>query len=206
MGRVLTVSAPSLDMMLYGDKSNLMANYLQQQLQSIGPGFNDISQKLYQSVMDSYNWVTDKLIQYGIKSELNSVGLNVLDNQYMELLSWEALQQNNNLTMQRWVMCHPEVQKLYLDQNLDGYSDSYTNSTNKLMEDNGYDLRRAMNGVLVDDTVTHYFEELLPGDRELDHFEKDIVQNTHSTISWILANCNLDFTCKSEKPVKINRS
>lgn len=205
MGQVLTVSGPSLDMMLYGDKSNLMANYLQQQMQSLGSGFNDISQKLYQAALSSYNWVTDKLTQYGIKSELSNVGLNVLDNQYMELLNWEALQQAN-LTMQRWIMCHPTMQQLYLDQNLDGYSDSYQNLTNQAVSDNGYDLRRVMNGVLIDDTVTHYFEDLVPGDRELDHYEKDIVLNTFSTIDWVLSNCDLDFTNKSEVPTKINRS
>lgn len=205
MGQVLTLSGPSFDMMVYGDKSNLLSNYLQQQLQQIGPGFNDISQRLYQSVVNSYNWVNDKLVQYGIKGELASSGLNVLDNQFIELLDWQALQ-NANLTMQRWIMCHPEVRQLYLDQNLDGYSDTYVNLNGKDVGEADYDYRRVMSGVLIDDTVKHYFDPLMPGDRELDHFEKDIILNTYSTIDWVLENCNLDFTCKGEKPSKINRS
>ena len=205
MGLVLSMSEPAIDKMLYGDRSNFLATYLQNQLQAIGPAFNDMSQRIYSALNNSYNFVTDKLLQFGIRNELASAGVNYLDNYYQELLSWQALQQANP-TMQRWVMSHPQIRQHYLDQNLDGYSDSYSNVFGKEVGKEDYNYRRATNGVIGDDGYSLYFEDLMPGDRELDHYEKDILQNTFSAIDWMLEQCQWDFTNKSEQPTKINRS
>ena len=203
MGLVLTMSEPAIDKMLYGDRSNFLATYLQNQLQNIGPAFNAMSERIHGALSNSYNFVTDKLVQYGIRNELSSAGVNYLDNYYNELLTWQALQEANP-TMQRWVMSHPEVRQLYVDQNLDGYSDTYTNVFGKGVGKEDYNYRRATNGVIGDDGYTLYFEDLLHGDRELDHYEKDIIQNTFSAISWVLNNTEFDFTNKSEQATKIN--
>lgn len=205
MGLVLSMSEPAIDKLLYGDRSNFLATYLQSQLQNIGPAFNAMSEQIRNTLMASYNFVTDKLTQYGIRNELSAAGVNYLDNYYLELLSWQALQQANP-TMQRWVMAHPGINQLYVDQNLDGYSDTYTNITGKTVGKENYNYRRATNGVIGDDGYTLYYEDLMPGDRELDHYEKDIIQNTYSAIDWMLENCQFDFTNKSEQPTKINRS
>ena len=103
-------------------------------------------------------------------------------------------------------MSHPQVRQHYLDQNLDGYSDSYSNVFGKEVGKEDYNYRRATNGVIGDDGYSLYFEDLMPGDRELDHYEKDILQNTFSAIDWMLEQCQWDFTNKSEQPTKINRS
>lgn len=209
MGMVLSLSEPSVDMLLYGDKSNFLAGYLTNQMQQIGPAFNEFSQRVYNSIQNSYNFITDKLTQYGIRNELSAAGVNVLDNQYMELLSWQALQQANP-TMQRWIMSHPRVRQLYVDQNVDGYSDQYKNIYGKGVAEEDYNYRRVMTGVIQDSgkysVVKHFFEDLLPGDRELDHYEKNIILNTYSAIDWVLDNTAFDFTCVSEEPTKINRS
>lgn len=205
MGIVVNLSAPAIDKMLYGDRSNFLTTYLQNQMQQLTPAFNAMGQKLYDSLMTSYNYVTDKLTQYSIRNELSSVGIQYLDNYYQELLDWTALQ-NANVTMQRWVMSHPTLRQHYIDQNLDGYSDTYVNISGKNVGKEDYNYRRAMNGVMTDDGYSLYFEDLMPGDRELDHYEKDIIQNTFSAIDWMLSNCDFDFTNKSEQPTKINRS
>lgn len=205
MGLVVDLSGAAIDRMLYGDRSNFLSNYLQSQLAQIGPSFNAMSQRLTDTLLASYNYVNDKLTQYGIRNELSSKGLAYVDNYYTEALDWTSLQ-NLNLTMQRWAMCHPELRKLYLDQNVDGYSNSYVNITGNDIGEEDYNYRRVMNGVITDTGYTIYHEDLLPGDRELDHYEKDIILNTHSAISWMLENCQFDFTNKSEQPTKLNRS
>ncbi len=197
------MSEPAIDRMLYGDRSNFLASYLQNQLQNIGPAFNAMGELVQNALTNSYNFVTDKLTQYGIRNELSSVGVNYVDNYYQEALTWEAMQQAN-ATMQRWIMCHPEVRQLHLDQNLDGYSDTYTNFGSKGVGEEDYNYRRATNGVITDTGYKLYFEDLLPGDRELDHYEKDILQNTFSAVSWMLQNCQFDFTAVTTNPVKIN--
>lgn len=205
MGQVLHISEPALDMMMYGDQSAFLGQYLQQQMQQLGPVFNEFSSRLLNAVKTSYDFINDKLVQYGIKNELTNSGLNVLGNQYLELLSWMALQQANP-TMERIIMAHPEVKQLYVDQNIDGYSDSYVPIDPEGVGKEDYSYRRIMSGVLIDDIVSHYFDEMVPGDKELSHYEKDIALNTFSTIDWLLANCDFDFTNKSKRPKKINRS
>ena len=210
MGRVITVSEPALDMMLYGDNSSTLSAYLMQQMQQIGPVFNEFSQRLYNNLQNSYNFITDKLTQYGILSQVQSAGGVVLDNYYETLNTFTELQ-NANLTMQRWIMSHPETRQLYLDQNIDGYSGSYQNVFGKEVGEDDYNYRRVMDGVVQDTTdgngfvIKYYLEDLLPSDTELDHFKRVHILNTYDTITWLYENSKFDFTCTSEEPVKINR-
>lgn len=209
MGVVLSVSEPALDAYLYGgSNSGILNNYLANQMAQIQPAFNAFSQRIYDSIASSYNFINDKLVQYGILNQLQSQGLQALDNYYMTLSSFQDLQ-NANLTMQRWVMAHPVVRQLYLDQNIDGYSNSYQNVFGKDVGENDYNYRRIMDGALVDGddcwVVKYYLDDLMPGDREPNHYEKTQVRNTYDTIDHFLATCKFDFTSTSEEPPKINR-
>ena len=210
MGMVINVSEPAMDLLLYGDKSNLISNYLMQQMQNIQPAFNEFSNRIYQSIQNSYNFVNDKLTQYGLYNQIKQSGVNVLDNYYEELLSFQQLQ-NANFTMQRWVMAHPEIKQLYVNQDIDGYSETYKNVFDKGVGENDYNYRRVMDGVIVsndDDhwVVKHHLEDLLYGDKELDHTEKVKILTTYDAMDWLLGTCKFDFTSKSETPAKINRS
>lgn len=208
MGMVLSISEPALDMVLYGSKAGVLNNYLMRQMQSLAPAFNDFSTRIYNSIQSSYNFINDKLTQYGLMNQLEAQGIQALDNYYQDLTSFTQLQEAN-LTMQRWVMAHPQVRQLYLDQNLDGYSGSYQNVFGKDVGEQDYNYRRAMDGALesTDDrwVVKHYLDELLPGDKELQHYEKTKIRHTYDTIDHILSTCKFDFTLKSDEPVKINR-
>jgi len=207
---VIDVPQAGMDYVLYGDKSNVISNYLYNQMQNLPTAFNAFSQKVHDSLMTSYNYVNDKLTQYGIMNQLSNSGVKIVDNYFEELLSFQQLQ-NANLTMQRWVMTHPQVREFYLNQNVDGYSDTYKNVFGKDAGDKDYNYRRVMDGMLQDNPddswVTHYYDEdLIIGDRELNHFEKVKILSTWDAMDWILNNCDFkyDFTCKSDEPVKRN--
>ncbi len=208
MGQVLTLSEPALELMLYGSKAGIMNNYLQRQMQTIQPAFNEFSNRIYNTIQTSYNFINDKLTQYGLLNELQQNGVQALDNCYQELHSFTDLQ-NANFTMQRWIMTHPQVRQLYIDQNLDGYSNSYENVFGKNQGEQDYNYRRVMDGALesTDDrwVYKHYLDDILPGDKELDHYEKSIIRNTYDTIDHLLSTCNFDFTNSSPEHTKINR-
>jgi len=53
--------------------------------------------------------------------------------------------------------------------------------------------------------VKYYSEDLLEGDKELNHYEKKQILHTYDAMDWLLSNCKWDFTNTSETPVKINR-
>lgn len=208
MGMVLNLSEPSLDMYLYGSKAHILNNYLANQMAQIQPAFNAFSQRIHDSIASSYNFINDKLTQYGLLNQLQNQGLQALDNYYVDITSFQGLQ-TANLTMQRWVMAHPVVRQLYLSQNIDGYSNSYQNVFGKEVGEQDYNYRRVMDGVVVDTedgfVVKHYIDDLMPGDRELDHREKTKILTTYDFIDHLLDTCKFDFTCSGEEPPKINR-
>lgn len=208
MGIVVNVPEAGLDLVLYGDKSNVISNYLYNQMQAMPQAFNEFSQRVYNAMSTSYNYINDKLTQYGILNKLQDNGLVVIDNYYQELLTFQQLQ-NANLTMQRWVMAHPQIKQMYINQNLDGYSGSYVNISGKTAGEDDYNYRRVMDGALIPTedgwTVKHYLEDLQIGDQELDHFKKSQIRNTWDAMDWFLQTCNFDFTLKSDQPVKFNK-
>lgn len=205
---VLNLSEPALDLVLYGDKSNILSNVLQNQLAYIQPGFNDLSNRVYQGLQNTYSFLHDKLTQYNLLREVQNNGIQAVDNHFCECNSFAALQ-SANITMQRWIMSHPQVRQYYLDQNIDGYSNSYQNVFGKGVGVDDYNYRRVMDGVLVDGEdnwkVQHFEEDLMPNDKELTYFEKMRVLHTYDTIDWILESCGkFDFT--NSETSKINRS
>lgn len=208
MGQVINVSEAGIDYVLYGDKSNIVSNYLYNQMQAIPQVFNDFGRKVYDGLVTSYNYVNDQLTKYGILNEIKNNGINIIDNYYSSIYNFTDLQ-NANVLMQRWIMANPNVRTLYLNQDIDGYSSTYQNTFGKDIGEADYNYRRVMNGVLAEnDTsgyVKHYYEDLLPGDKELNHFEKIQVLDTWNCIDWLLETSSFDFTCKSKTPVTINR-
>ena len=205
MGQIISIPEAGIDYVLYGDKSNIVSNYIQQQLQSLPTVFNDFGQRVYNTLMTSYQFINDKLAQYGIKNKINKSGLKVIDDYIEELTSFNALQ-NANLVMQRWVMAHPEVRRDYLKQNIEGYSETYKNVFGNEVGEKDYNYRLVMDGVIQDQDdswiVKHYNMDLMPGDRELDHYEKVKILSTWQAIDLIYSSCDFDFTATSEEPVR----
>ena len=208
MGQVITVSEAALPMVLYGDKSQVVGNYIMQQLGQMPQVFNEFSQRVYDSLLTSYNFINDKLTQYGIRNEIQNSGLQIVDNYYEDLMSFQRLQEAN-LTMQRWIMAHPQVRQMYVDQNLDGYSSTYKNISGKETGEEEYNYRMVMDGVVqpTEDgwVVKHFIQDLMVGDRELTHFEKSKILTTWECIDHVLSSGDWDFTCKSDQPVKFNK-
>lgn len=207
MGQVYNIPEAGLDMILYGNKSNVISNYLYNQMQSLPQVYNEFSERIRNAITASYNHVNDKLTQFGILNQLQNSGLKVIDNYYEELLTFQQLQ-NANLTMQRWVMAHPKIKQMYIDQNLDGYSGTYKNISGKTIGENDYNYRLAMDGGLIPTedgwVFNNYLEDLQIGDRELTHFEKVRIRNTWEAMDWFISTSKFDFTIKSDTPVIMN--
>lgn len=208
MGIVVDVPQAGMDYVLYGDKSNLISGYLYNQLQALPKAFNAFSERVYNNLTTSYNFINDKLTQYGIMNQIQSNGVKIVDNYFEQLTTFQQLQ-NANLVMQRWVMANPQMKELYNNQNLDGYSDTFKNVSGKGVGESDYNYRMVMDGVVTptDDgfIIKNYLEDHLLGDKELSTFEKTKILNTWDAIDWILETSKYDFTVKSESPVKMNK-
>lgn len=208
MATISTIPEGALDYVLYGDNSHIVGNYLQHQLSSMPQVFNQFTERMYSAIQQSYNYVTDTMTRYGIINQLSEQGLIAKQEYIQPLTSFEQLQ-NAPHVMQRWVMSHPKVKELYLNQNIDGYSNTYQNVFGDGIGDKDYNYRMATSGVLQDDGVNHWRsfydnDDLLEGDRRLNHFEKVAIKKTHEAIDNLLASNPYDFTLSSEALMRIN--
>ena len=203
MGRAITIPEEGLDYLLYKDNSQTLSNYIMQQMNQLPTMFTEVGQRIYQSLNNALDFVNNKIFKLGIMDKLYKENILVDNNYIQELLSFEALQQAN-LTMQRWIMSHPVVRQYYLENNIDGYSETYQNAFGNQIGEDDYNYRRVMDGIVQDDPnedrwfVKHYDEPLYPNDRELENYDKFRILNTWSAIDYILETCNFDFTNPNE--------
>ena len=205
MGQVINLSEPALDYLLYGDQTAKVTNYLYNQIQALPKTFNAFAERVYSSMLSSYNFLTNNLTQYAIQNQLQENGLVAVNDYYRELSSYEQLA-TANLTMQRWVMAHPDVKTLYNKQAIDGYSETYPMVGDNGVGINDYNYRRVMNNALQDTEngwkVQTYIDDLYKGDRELTAREQIIIRNSWDAIDHILHSCKFDFTVNSKDPIE----
>ena len=205
MGTVVNLSEPALDLALYGNRSELIGNYLQNQMQQLPQAFNQFTDRLWNSMQQTYHFVTDKLTQFNLMNQLQQNQMAIPDFQFQTLTDFEQLQ-NANLTMQRWVMAHPQMKQMYVNQHIDAYSESYKPVTPKAVGDDDYDYRRVMNGIIIPTDegckVVTYQDDIHPNDHELTMIEQHNVLMTWEAIDSILEMSKFDFTVTSKEPIK----
>lgn len=210
MAIIVRSSSAGADFALYGDKSHMVAGYIQQQIQHMPVFASPYQERMLAAMQSSYNFLTDSAVRHNIVQSLRSAGVELGENFVMELRTFEELQ-NANLTMQRWVMSDPYIRELYLQQNIDGYSGTYINTSDKYVGARDYHYQLAMSGIPVEmgdgTTITRFYhaeEDLREGDRKLSHHEKIAIKHTCANARAIAQDMGFDFTCKSETPTKIN--
>lgn len=113
--------------------------------------------------------------------------VHVFDQDVVRPLTTLGELQNAKSQMQRWIMAEPTIRKDFHAGRCDGYSDSYVDVFPGLIRERHYDYRRVMQGMVQDDEdggwhYTTYFDDVLEGDRELDHNEQSTILNV-----WAIA-------------------
>lgn len=196
MGMVITVPEAGVDYILYGDNRQSVATYLTNQLAALPTHFTEFGNKLVERVKQTYTYLTDDLFHRTLQSRTMEAGSYFNDTGIRICSGFEDLQQASP-SMQRYIMAHPGLRQLYLDQNVAGYGATYVNSYTGVGPTH-YDYRRVMSGVPVhneDSFDLHYYdEELEPGDKLPSYNEKVAIISTYETIDWLLKESKFDFT------------
>lgn len=205
MGRLVELSEDALNLSLFGDNSDFMYRYMEEQLDDYE---FDSDSYLYRSLRSSMDYITDDFRRREIRDELRRNRVKEKGFEFDYIDSFEGLRKTNRTT-QRWVMAHPEVRKLYLNQDLDGYSGSYTNFTEGVGKDD-YNYRRATNGMLMidengDGRIDYYYEDLMDGDSELRQDLKEEIGHMWDFISAQMKLSNRDFTNADDDEAEMNR-
>jgi hypothetical protein len=197
MGVVLTIPEASVDYVLYGDNRQTVATYLSNQLSQLPSHFNEFGNRMIETVKRTYNYLTDELLHRTIQNKAQQVSAYLDNAGIYACNSFDELQ-NASVSMQRWIMANPNLRKVYLAQNCDGYSNTYVNLSKTDIGQTHYDYRRVMHGIPVStDTgfnVHFYDEDLELGDRKLSHLEVKSILTTWETIDLILGDTKFDFT------------
>lgn len=197
MPSIVEVPADGLDYIIYGKNSvDSTRNYVQKQFELLAPYFEGIPRSIYDSIKNAYDYVTNKLNSLSVLSKLNESNLSI-ENMIGEYLSFEEIAKAP-INAQPWIMAHPELKRLYVEQRIQGYPDTYYNVDKSYGESDPY-YRKVMDGILVsvdDDTfkINYYLDTPQENEVELNTVEQFNILNTWDVISWLLKNTKFDFT------------
>lgn len=156
---------------------------VQQNLSNSSRAFFDRARSLYQTISES------QAIQ--MLRNLKSKDENVWSGNVIESLRTLASIQTASPVMQRMIMAQPDLRQRYLNQEVEGFADSYTNFHGDAWGSSHFDYRRVMDGVVEvkdeeDFVIRHYIDYMEADDRNLSLHEKIDVLNTWDMVKQLL--------------------
>ena len=186
--------------MLYPDQHQNNQNFIQERIQQVsqqlGSVVSDFGTKFMERAKNLYEQAYNSQAVLAAKAAIRATKGLFHPNAIVQLDSVDELRSAQPV-MQRYLMANPIVRQLYLEQRIDGYSDTYVNVHGKVIGNEHYDYRRVMDGMIVDHelqqmltgkavdesapewTATTYFEDLLQDDRELTAMEQTDMLNNY---------------------------
>ncbi len=178
---------------VFGATADFLKNRLEQ-LVSTGL----VSDQFIKSAWDTYDKFHGSDMVRQIKSISNQVSSIFKPDIVTYLSSLSQIQQAKPI-MQRFIMAQPDLRRLYLNYEVDGYSESYVNVHGNLIGEQHPDYRLVMDGILqeVDDELftEHYFEEQAEDDPvRLTAFDQFDVIRSWDKLKILLAQSDEDPT------------
>lgn len=193
-------SPTTFSMMLYPDQHHRNQSYIQEKIQQVssqlGSVVSDLGNKFMERAKALYEQAYNSHAVLAAKAAIRATKGLFHPNAIVQLDSLDELRSAQPV-MQRYLMANPVVRNLYMEQRIDGYSDTYVNVHGKAIGHDHYDYRRVIDGMLIDHethqmltgkelpdtepewTVTTYFEDLLPDDRDLTAMEQADLMNNY---------------------------
>ena len=192
MGNFIDGDGFELDSILYRNQNPNNMNLIKNMMDTIPSYLIDTTKGLYQKAIDRYNYYFSHEAEKRRQKALNASNTYLYDTSIRRLSTVEEVR-NSSLTMQRWVMAEPTIRSLWVDQRVDGFSDTYQSDRTQIGE-NHYEYRMVMDGVVLegdDDVISkHYIQSYNNGDRELTSMEKFDILSTWDLVK--LAASKLD--------------
>lgn len=179
---------------LFGNNSSSTQQYIQQQAQSYmqslqNSNLGQFATNAINNVQNLFNFFNNGEINNRIQRFKHQYS-TYWDEDVIRYLDNAIAIQNAKTVMQRWVMANPTINALYNDGRINGYSDSYTVSSDYAKADN-YNYRLAMSGVAVEEDnvtkVTSYAQSIEENDRLLNVYEKLSIQRTWKQIEDLIS-------------------
>lgn len=177
--------------LVYGDKHPGTTRFLQNQLNmGFSDTLTDFGKQMFSSIHSLYEKFNGENALRLAKAARRKVTGLFQQDVIKPLWTLEEIQQAT-LSMQRWVMAHPELRKLYHQQRCDGYSNTYLDMQPDAIGEKHYDYRRVMDGLVQEDEdgtmqITYYYDDVPDDDVQLTLSDKVDIINTWDMISRYL--------------------
>ena len=192
---VIEANSPGvMDYLIYPEQSPMNQYWIQNQFSAISGTLNEIGKKFMDSSKELYNKINDSdLIRRAKAAVKSAIGITHINEYYY----YNTLDQMQTATpfMMNYMMANPVIRDLYNQQMCDGYSDVYVDAFPGTIGDTHYTYRRVMDGVIQDTEDAEgnydwkaklYFEDLLPGDRDLAIEEKSRILSTWDVMNLFI--------------------
>jgi len=122
----------------------------------------------------------------------------VWDQNTIRLMNTLSQMQTANPIMQRWIMAQPDLRKMYLNNEVEGYGESYVNYHGDAVGRAHYDYRQVIEGMVMPTadgyTVTHFIEERSEDETPLTLHQKADILNTWQMVKHYLDEADEDPT------------
>ena len=191
MAQVIVSDPSTFNALLYGTPHPNTQAFLHQQVETFSQSLTDAGRRFMEEGRQIYDYLSGSTAMRVARAAKKAMGSIWQSNEIKELVELNDFQ-TAHLNMQRWIMANTTVRKLYHQQRVEGYAESYQDPFPNDIGEEHYDYRRVMNGIVVDNengdgwSATTWYEDLLPDDRELEFDEQlDIIYSWENVVALI---------------------
>lgn len=169
-------AADAFDAELYGRKHHRTVEYLTRDVDNITHKLRDGGRRFREIIeRDVYRPYDESRAARVIRAALRYTE-NVFMPDQIRYLRTIGEVQHAPSSMIAMLMAEPTVRRMYHQQRVDGYSESYTDTQPGKVGEDHYDYRRVVNGVFMEEegewVATTYYEDLPPGTGELEFLDQ----------------------------------
>ena len=183
---------------IYGQKHPSTLSFLQnsmQAAQNLTSSLTEVGKGFFATIGNMFDKFNGSEAMRRIRNALEKVD-NIHSLDVVKHLSTIAAVQQAQPTMQRFIMANPFVRQMYLDNRLDGFSDSYVNVHGNAIGENHYDYRLVMNGLMQvpeepkdendQGVIMDYYDERPASELDLQLADQNAIVDTWANvIAWI---------------------
>lgn len=188
--QVVTGGNEAFDAFLYQGSPSLNRDWFEQQFQRVSNVVGDHASQFMDAARGVYEQLNGSRAMMLARAALDQVKTLFNPNVIQSLLTIDEMRAASPI-MQRWIMACPEVRSLYNEGRCAGFGETYYDNSPGTIGIDNYDYRRVTNGLIREVgeelVFTEFFEELLPGDRELTLREQCDILSTHEIAKIIIA-------------------
>lgn len=175
----------TFDALVYGRPHAGTLDFLQRQFETPTNRLTQYGQQFMQGAHEMFERISSSRAIEAMRQAARSIN-SVWDLDEIRPLTLLSEFQYAPPSLQRFIMAEPTVRQMYLDQTIEGYTDSYVDMQPNATGDHHYDYQRAMNGLVVENesdapddsewSATTYFGEIHEDDNELSLSEQVDIQ------------------------------